>query len=100
MPDELCDPAAVVELVGFWRIGSLVHESNSEPFIQEREFTQTLRERVVIELRHIHDGGVRLKRDFRAGLLPRLAGARQRTHRNAALVFLFPRETFAHNLEL
>ncbi len=71
VPDKLCDPARVLELLVLGlaglRIGSaLVGEMNLEAFVEEGELTQALSEGVVVELGYGEDGLVGQEVDFSA----------------------------------
>jgi predicted hotdog family 3-hydroxylacyl-ACP dehydratase len=88
--DELADAALVDELGHLLRIGALVGQRDLEALVQERQFAQPLRQRVVVEHRRFHDGQVGFEGDARAGLLAGLARLRQGRLGNAAGVFLLP----------
>ena len=75
--DELRDSAAVVKLMLLHRLRALIGQRDGEAFVQERQLTQPLRQRVEVELRGVHDGGVGLERDLGAGLLAGLARLRR-----------------------
>ena len=78
VPDELGDAAAVVKLVLLRRFHALIGQRDGEAFVQKRQLAQPLRQRVEVELRRVHDGGVGLERDLGAGLLAGLAGLLKR----------------------
>ena len=71
--DELRDAAAEDEFGRLLRIHALVRQRDLEALVQKRQLPQPRRQRVVIEYRDLHDGGVGLERDARAGLPARLA---------------------------
>src|SRR5262249_39205300 len=100
MPDELRDTAGVVKFMAFDGIDALIAQPDDEALVQKRQLAQTLRQRVKVENRRIHDGGVRLESHFGAGLLPRLACLLQRRFWNPAGILLLPGEAFAPDLEL
>ena len=100
MLDELGNAAAVVELVALDGILAFVGQRDLEALVQERQFAQPLRQRVEVECARIHDGGVRLERDLRAGLVAGLARPLQWAFRDAARVLLLPGCLVAPDLEL
>ncbi len=100
MPDKLGDTAAVVELAHLHRIHALVGERDGEALIQERQLAQALGQRVVVEFKRGHDGGIRLERDLGSCFLPSLAGLGQRRRRDALLIFLLPGVTVAPDFKL
>src|SRR5579872_7159406 len=98
--DKFGDAATVVKLVILDRIRSLVGKPYSQTLIQEREFTQSLRQRVVVVHGGIHDGGVGFEGYLGAGLLAGLPGLLQRTLGDSGSVLLLPGESVAPDLEL
>ena len=75
MLDEFGDAAAVVKLVRFGRFHALVGQRYGEALVEERQFTEALRQRVEVELRRVHDGVVGLERDLGTGLRAGFAGS-------------------------
>ena len=71
--DEFADAARVEELVRLHRLHALVGQRDLQALVQERQLAQPLRQRVVVELRRLHDRRVGLEGDLRAGLRARLA---------------------------
>ena len=59
MPDEFGDPPQIAELVLLIR--ALVRNGNDDTFVEEREFPESLRQRIKIELTGFKNGGVRFK---------------------------------------
>ena len=66
--DEFRDAAGIEELVRFDRILAFIGEGDLEAFVQECQFSQALRQRVVVELGGLHDGTIRLEGDACSGL--------------------------------
>src|SRR6266699_3758736 len=95
--DELGDAAGELELRGLFR--ALIGKRNLQALIQKSQFAQALRERIEAVDGLIKNAGVRVKRDFRAGLAC-LAGLLQLGGRLAFLVGLFPHLAIALNFQL
>ena len=97
--DELGDATLVQKLVGANRILPFVGEDDLKALVQKGELTQALGQRVVVELRHIHDGGVRLEGNLGARFF-RPADFPQRSQGNSAFVILFPGGLVAPNFQV
>src|SRR5579885_806268 len=95
--DEFGDPALITKFS--FLVVPLIFQDNCESFIQKREFTEPLRQRVVIKLDGTEDGTVRKESDFRSAAVG-LSGLFQRTCRLAESVGLLPGVLVAPYLQL
>ncbi len=98
--DELGDAAFEMEILRARRIFALVGQRDLQAFVQERELTQPLGQRVEVEPGRRHDGRIRLERDLGARLAAGLAGLFQAPLRDAARVVLLKRAAFAPDLQM
>ena len=94
---ERDDAALVAELVML--LAALVADLDLHAAVEERQFAQSLRERVEVHLGNGEDLRVRFERDQRAATR-RFFAFDDLRRRNAALVALAPDESVAMNLEL
>ncbi len=91
--DEFGDTPGVLKFFGLLRLHALVGERDFQALVEERELPQAVGQRVVIELRHLHDGGVWFEGDAGSGFAAGPAGFHEWPFRNAARVLLLPGET-------
>src|SRR6185312_5868266 len=96
--DELGNAAVIDEFGILLGVFALVRKRDLETFIEERELAQTLSQGIEVELRHGHDGRVRLEIHLRAVLASGFAGRSETAFGNAALVVLFPRQRIRRGL--
>src|SRR4051812_46182617 len=89
--DELRDTAGIHELGSLWfGFRALIGKDDLEAFVEEGQLSQTSSQRVKVEDRGFHDGGVGLERDARASLFAGLTSFGERALGNAERILLHP----------